>query len=163
MNNKFSFIVSIALLLGLLCSCSAKKQYSNIIECAYITNELQDQVLNEQAYALYSAEDVAFMLDDVEDFDSYSVIYSTSSDDISEIGIFHAVSEEKSLELLDDLTDYLSDLKEEKGAFVRNYLPDEQQKLDGAKVRRFGNYVVFTVLPETQSNAVFEKIDKILK
>ena len=92
-----------------------------------------------------------------------SVIYSTSSDDISEIGIFHAVSEEKSLELLDDLTDYLSDLKEEKGAFVRNYLPDEQKKLDGAKVRRFGNYVVFTVLPEAQSNAVFEKIDKILK
>ena len=163
MNKKFGFIISIVLLLGLLCSCSTKNQYSNTIECAYITNELQDQVLNEQAYALYSAEDIAFMFDDVEDFDSYSVIYSTSSDDISEIGVFHAVSEEKSIELIDDLADYLSDLKEEKGAFVRNYLPDEQKKLEEAKIGRFGNYVVFTVLEEAQSKSVFEKIEKILK
>ena len=162
MNKILSFILSTILISLLLCSCS-NKQYSDSHECSYITTALQNEILNRQDYVLYSAEDIAFMLDDTDNFDSYSVIYSSSSDDIGEVGVFHAVSEEQSLELLDDVVDYLSDLKEEKSSFVRNYLPNEQQKLDGSKVKRFGNYVVFTVLDASDSEAVFKKIEKLLK
>ena len=103
------------------------------------------------------------MLDDTDKLASYSVIYSSSSDDIGEIGVFHARSQEDSLELLDDVTEYLHDLKEEKSAFVRNYLQGEQEKLDGCTVKRFGNYVVFTVLDPSQSSAVFKQVEKMLK
>ena len=161
MKKKAALIFYIAIILSILCSCSAK-QYSGIVECSYITSALQNQVLKGQEYAAYSATDVAFILDDSDDFSSYSVIYSTSSDDIGEIGVFHANSEDEAIELLDDLTEYLYELKDEKSSFVRNYLPDEQRKLDGAKVRRIGNYVAFTVLDDNQSDAIFAEIEKIL-
>jgi len=157
-----AFVFCVVLVLSLLCSCS-KKQYNDTLDCAYITSTLQSKMLTDEAYSAYSAEDIAFMLDDSDKFDSYSVIYSSSSDDIGEIGVFHAISEEESLDLLDDVAEYLSELKEEKGSFVRNYLPNEQKKLDGANVKRFGNYVVFTVLDSAKSDAVFKEIERLLK
>ena len=157
----YSLLLCLALTLTLFISCSQKK-YDDSVECSYITTVLQSDVLNGEKYSLYSAEDISFMLD-TDNFDSYSVLFSTSGDDIGEVGVFHAISNDESTELLDDVVDYLTRMKEEKEAFVRNYLPEELQKLEQAKVKRFGNYVVFTVLSEAQSDAAFKKIEQILK
>ena len=160
MHKICVFIICLTLIF--LPSC-AKPRYTDTLDCPEITKAIQNEILTSEDYSAYSSEDIAFMLEDNHKFDSYSVIHSSSSDDIGEVGVFHAKSQEESLELLDDVTEYLHDLKEEKGAFVRNYLQGEQEKLDGATVKRFGNYVIFTVLDPSQSNAVFEKIEKLLK
>ena len=162
MKKALTFIFNLLLLLSLLCSC-AQKKYSDTLDCSYITKDLQAEMLDDQEYSYYSTEDIAFMLEDSGKFDSYSVIYSNSSDDIGEVGVFHASSAEESMELFDDISEYIADLKTEKSSFVKNYLPEEQKKLDGARVERFGNYVVFTVLDPNQSNAVFKEVERMLK
>ena len=167
MNNRIFlkillFTIFLASLCNLICACS-KKQYNDTVDCEYITDALQSKALAGEEYSTYAYEDISFILDEIEGFDSYSVIYSSSSDDIGEIGVFHAVSADKSADLLDDIAEYLSELKKEKISFVKNYLPEEQKKLDGATVKCFGNYVVFTVLDASQSKAVFAQIEQILE
>ena len=156
----YAFIVCLTLVF--LPSC-AKRQYSDTLNCVEITDVIRKEILSAEDYSAYSREDIAFMLDDINELDSYSVIHSSSSDDIGEVGVFRAASQEEGLELLDGVTEYLNELKEEKGSFVRNYLQGEQEKLDCAKVKRFGNYVVFTVLDSTQSDKVFKQVEKLLK
>lgn len=153
---------AICLLCLLLCSC-AKKEYSDTLDCSYLTSAVQSEILSEGDYLQYSPEDIAFIIDDTSLIDSYSVIYSTSGDDVGEVGIFHSSTIEDSQELFEDALDYLSDLKEEKTAFVKNYIPDEQKKLDNAQVKRFGKYVVFAVLDAPERDAVFKKIEELLK
>jgi hypothetical protein len=160
MHKIYTLIICLTLVF--LPSC-AKAQYTDTLECGDITSVIQRENLSFEDYSAYSSEDIAFIVDDDDKFDSCSVIHSSSSDDIGEIGVFHATSQENSLELVDDVTEYLYDLKEEKGDFVRNYLQEEQKKLDGATVKRFGNYVVFTVLEPALSNSVFKTIEKTLK
>ena len=156
------YALIICLTLVFLPSC-AEARYTDAIDCSAITDAIRSKILTPEPYSEYQSEDIAFMLDYTDKFDSYSIIYSTSSDDIGEVGVFHAISQEESLELVEDIAEYLNDIKEEKGAFVRNYLQGEEEKLDAATVKRFGNYVVFTVLEPSKSNAVFAQIEKTLK
>ena len=146
----------------LLLSSCARKEFSDTLNCSELSNAIQTEILTDGEYAQYSLQDIEFMFDESYLPESYSVIYSVSSDDIGEIGIFRADSLENSQELFDEVLDYISELKEEKSSFVKNYLPHEQSKLDNAQAKQFGKYVVFTVLDSSERDAVFKKIEQLL-
>ena len=145
----------------LFASCSVSN-YSRDYECAKLTDELIDTVLTEQEYSAYLDYDLKYIIKDSSLFDSYSVIYSSSSDDVSEVGILRAKSKESLQELLNQATEYIEELKKEKRTFVENYLPEELEKINSAKARCIGNYVVFTVLESEKSESVFSHLEALL-
>ena len=144
-----------------LVSCSSKI-YSDNIACSYITATAKETVLPTEEYIEYSKEEISLLFDNLELFDSFSVIYSSSADNVGEFGIFHASSLENTEALFQSVSEYVAELKNEKNAFVRNYLPYEISKLDSAQVKIIGNYVAFTVLDSPVAQAVFNEIESIL-
>ena len=157
-------ITLLTILLVCLCfsSCGAKS-YVDTFTCDDITNAITDEILGSQAYAEFTDKDVHLMFDDTEKYDGWSIMYSISSDDISEIGILHARDAESTEEILEDAIEYVEDLKKEKQEFLRNYLPKELNKLNYADARAFGNYVVYTVLSQDTTEEVFSFVEKMLR
>ena len=153
------------LLLAAVClffSSCAQKKYSEGYSCSEITSSVRAEILDDGVYSGYSAKDVEYMFDDSSLFDSYSIIYSSASDDIREIGILHSPDVKSAEALLKAAEEYLLKLDEEKRSFLKNYLPYELEKLDAAEARRFGNYVCFTVLYPQERDLVFEHISSLL-
>lgn len=159
---KRTLLLTILLICLCFSSCTAKS-YVDTFTCDDITNAITDEILGSQAYVEFSDKDVHLMFDDTEKYDSWSVMYSISSDDISEVGILHAKDPQSAEELLEDAIDYVEDLKKEKQEFLRNYLPGELNKLNYADARAFGNYVVYTVLSKDTAEEVFSFVEKMLK
>ena len=153
----------IIFLILLLCfgSCEATA-YKNSLSCKDITYSLQDELTGYENYKEYGEADVGAIIRSDNLYDSCSVIYSVSSDDIGEIGIFHASNEADIDQLLEESLDHIKALKDEKQEFLRNYLPDELIKLNYADARAFGNYVVYTVLAADESEEVFSFVQKLL-
>ena len=163
MKTSFSrTLVSILILLCLisaLSSCSTV-QYSDIVDCSYITSSIKTEYPLNDGYSEYSSEEINYMLEPSL-FDSCSVIYSNSSDNIDEIGVFHAKDKASADILLENITQYVESVKKEKSDFLRNYLPSEISKLESGEVKQFGNYVVFAF--SENSGQIFKQITNILR
>ncbi len=144
-----------------LCSCSTAN-YTDSLSCQDITSELRKKLLGSELYDSYTDEDTKLILSDDQLYDSSSIIYSVSSDDIGEVGILHAPDTNTAKDLLGEVTDYIESLKDEKQEFIKNYLPSELSKLNYADARRFGNYVAYTVLTSDRSEEVFSFVEKML-
>lgn len=154
--------ISILLLLSLsLCACSAPR-YTSGLSCEEITSALYESLLDSQLYAKYSETDVRHKFSDTELYGDASVVYSISSDDISEVGVLKAKETQSTDELLDEVLDYIEDLKDEKQEFLKSYLPSELNKLNFAEARAFGPYVVYTVLGADNAEEVFSFAKELL-
>lgn len=164
-RRKKKRIRLLGLLLAAVClffgSC-AQKKYAEGYSCSELTSAVRTEILDSGTYSDYSAKDVEYMFDDDSIFDSYSIIYSSPSDDIRELGILHAPDSESAEALLEAADEYLLRLNEEKRSFLKNYLPYELEKLDSAEARRFGNYVCFAVLTPQERDQVFEHLASML-
>ena len=53
-------------------------------------------------------------------------------------------------------------MQEEQREFIASYAPHELSKLDAAKVKKFGNYVVYTVLPKDTTTTVMDEVERYL-
>jgi hypothetical protein len=160
--KRFTFpIICCCILSCVILSSCASNKYSDTLSCTDITKSLQSKILADDDYREYSADEVRYIFNGRDSFDSCSIIYSAASDDIGEIGVFHAASEEEAKKLLNDTEEHVQKEREEKSEFLRNYLPNESKKLENAEVKRFGNYVVYAV--NEDKDAVFSYIEKLLK
>ena len=148
---------SLFLLVLLLSSCSTI-QYSDIVDCSYITSSIKQELPLKSGYSEYSSDEVKYIIDPSL-YDSCSIIYSDSSDDIDEIGVIHA-NEGCSELLLKEVMAYVDHAKQDKHDFLRNYLPNELDKLDSGEVKQFGNYVVFAF--SDNNKEIFKRIANIL-
>ncbi len=156
------FLPFILLVCLLFSSCSAKR-YADDIDCKRITDTLKKEVLFLEEYSEYTSADIEFLFPNCSHFNSCSIIYSDSGDDIGEFGILHSSSEDEASMLLEDVNAYIKSINEEKRTFLKNYMPNEISKLDNATVKQFGNYVAFAVLDIEQSKTTFDKVENMLK
>ena len=154
--------LSILLSCALFCSC-ASTGYSDTLSCADITNALKREILADSEYTEYSPTEAKYVFDESDIFDSCSIIYSSASDDVGEIGVFHAKTQDQATELLKDAKQHISEEQKDKSEFLRNYLPSEVSKLERADVRQYGNYVIYAILSPEEQNDVFSYIEKMLK
>ena len=154
-------LLCVALLCPVFASC-AQPRYIDSLACSDIANALREEILGENEYGIYDDAEVEYLIDS-DCYNSSCVMYSLSGDDVGEVGILHADNVKKAEELLEDTSEYIDDLKEEKSDFLRSYLPDELDKLNKASVKRFGNYVVYTILPSDLSEKVFQRVKDMLK
>ena len=157
-------ILLLALLL-ILCpnitACSGK-EYRDDLKCTDLGMELTAALEDGQEYVELDDSHREFYFEDFEEYDDCYTVYSADTNDINEIGIFHAASEDRARELANSCEEYIEDMRENSRAFIASYAPEELPKLDGATVRRYGNYVVYTVLPEDKTQTAFETVENML-
>ncbi len=112
-------------------------------------------------YGTYSAEDVEFMLD-TDAAQAFSVIYSRDGEDIGEVGIFKAYEGEDVEDMLEEVREYIESVRTSRLTFVKNYIPEEMPKLDGARAMSLGRYVCYCVLDSASAKQIFDKLTVIL-
>ncbi len=152
----------VALSLLLICGCS-KKEFTDDKKCKDIGDVICDSLDDGQEYRIFNDTHMNTYFDDKEHYDDHHVLYSADTDNINEIGIFHAPDNDHADDLEEMCRDYVDDLKSDSRAFVASYAPEEVPKLDGASVKRFGNYVIYTVLPTEKADEIFDKLKNDLK
>lgn len=144
-------------------ACSGKENYREGIPCRDLTEKFIASQLSAPDYSYYDREELSFFLDIPEYVTDLSAIYSTDVNDINEIGVFHCSDKKSAEKFLDTLISYLEEQQKGQKAFIESYAPREVPKLDGAEVRRYGNYVVYTILSAQDKKAVWETIEKELR
>ena len=86
-------ILSCALLLTLcllFTACSGKEEYQDSLSCRELTDLAQKKVAVAGGYTAYDENVLEYFFKGTDLPDDFSLIYSTTSADINEIGIFHA-------------------------------------------------------------------------
>ena len=144
------------------CSC-ASVRYSDSLESRDLAKRLTGEISEFGDYIEYDDEDINGLLGLSADGRDVCVIYSKDADDQGEIGIIRVASEADAKEALREAQEYLEQMRVERRAFVESYLPRELSKLSSAEARRFGTYVIYTVLESEKSTLVFDKIEDTLK
>ncbi len=155
------FILLTAIAAAVLTSC-AKVGYTDSISCRDIVNTVIETADGENEYEPFETSHIEHYFKSTDKYDDYYAVYSTDTSDIDEIGIFHASSKDNAEALVKECRSYIEELQENSRAFIASYAPEELPKLDGAQVRRFGNYVIYTVLDEEHTNEIFEQVKKRL-
>lgn len=154
--------VIFTLVCAVLPSCS-RSEYTDTVKCADLGKQMTDTLEDGQEYLEFDSTHRDFYFEDSDEYDDCYLMYSSDTNDINEIGVFHASSDERAEDMLEDCRDYIEDMKENSRAFIASYAPEQLPKLDSATVRRFGNYVIYTVLPEDKAEAVFQRIEESLR
>ena len=162
--KKFSwFLVCVCIMSLIFDSCSTKS-YSSSSNCKELSQSLMREIsVPDGEFSQYTDDEVQIFFSSPELYDDISIIYSKDTTDIAELGILHAANEEKATKLFEEAKLYIKNLQEQKREFLNNYSPNEVQKLNSAEVRKFGNYIIFTVADPDDKNYVFSKAEELLK
>lgn len=153
--------IAIALCLGLL-SCS-KQSYTDDLPCKELCFEVLGELDDHKEYAELGDSHREFYFGSDEQYDDCYIAYSTDTNDINELGVFHAANGESAEALFKICMSYVSDLSENSRAFIESYAPGELPKLDAADVRRYGNYVVYAVMSDSEVARVFATAKALLE
>ena len=62
-----------------------------------------------------------------------------------------------------EVNNYISEIQSNQCSFIAGYAPQELSKLDGAEVRRFGNYTAYAIASAEQKEIIFKELEKELK
>lgn len=156
-------IIFIALIICtlLLSACNAGK-YSDEVSCYELCDKAISSIEESDEFSDYGKEYIKYFFEDSELHDDFRIVYSTETDDIDELGIFHAPSADSAKEIATTVQNYISEMQNTQRAFIGSYAPEELPKLDNAEVRVFGNYVVYAIMDEDEKSDVFSTIDKSL-
>ncbi len=154
--------LSLTLLCIILLTACSGKELNDGIKCSELGKTVTDTLSDGMEYAPFDEKQQSLVTADKSKYDDFHHVYSSDSTDINEFGIFHA-ADGKAEELAEDCEKYVNDLKEGSRSFIASYAPEQLPKLDGASVRRFGNYVVYTVLPTDKAEEIFKELEKKLQ
>ncbi len=154
---------AVAVLLICICftSCTGAK-YDDGKACQDVSSIAVEALGDGLEYTEFDASHREFYFKDSALYDDCSLIYSTDTNNINEIGVFHAVNEKAAKALEAECLAYIEELQADERAFIASYAPEELPKLDGARVNRFGNYVVYSILPTDKTSTVLEDIENTL-
>ena len=149
--------------IGLIFQGCSKKEFNNSLSCKSLIEKLENNVsVPNGEFEEYSNDELNFFFSSTELYDDICVIYSSDNTDICEIGVLHAANEENAQKLFEDSKNYIKSIQEQKSEFLSNYSPSELKKLNSAEVRKFGNYVIFTVSEQNDKSALFQEAEMIL-
>ena len=155
-------IICLCVFIRIFTSCS-QEEYSDSLSCSELSNALSREIsVPEGEFSQYTTEELKFFFPNQSIYTEAYIIYSADSTDIAELGILRASDEESAKTLYEEVKSYIKNLQEQKQEFLRNYAPNELQKLNSAQARRYGSYVIFTVSDSSEQKNVFEKADKLL-
>ena len=151
------------LLLPMLLTSCRQRLYDDTVSCETLCKTALSAITNRQDFSEYGATQRKLILSEVAESADCHMLFSVSSQNIDEIGVFHGQNEAEAKEIYAKIEDYLEDQIEHQSAFIASYAPEELPKLTNSEVRRFGNYVIYIILPEEDKEDAFDAIEEALK
>ena len=152
------------LVLLVFSACAERESYADGISCRELMELAEKEIPTDLGYTDFGEEQIRYYFDNTDDFDDVCLRYSTRSENINEVGIFHSASKQEAKEMREEIEDYLEDMREEQSAFIASYAPNELSKLEEAEIRQFGNYTVYTILSREDKSKVFQALkDRLLQ
>ena len=159
--KKYCLVALILAFVLLFVGCATEK-YRDDVSCKALVDAVTAKMPSELDFRELDESFREFYFEGADGFDDCYIAYSADNEDISEIGVFHAVSDEAAEKIEGICYEYINDLSQNSRAFIASYAPEELTKLDGAEVRRYGRYVIYTVLNTADTERVFETVKNAL-
>ncbi|MBE6667532.1 MAG: DUF4358 domain-containing protein [Ruminococcaceae bacterium] len=159
--KKLIIFLSLIAIASILTACG-KDGYSDSVLCRDILESSKEKAPVDMGYGSFD-DDYKKAYFDSTLFEDCDIRYSLLAEDINEFGVFRAKDKKNAKSLYGNVRDYLSELKTDKRAFIESYAPEQIPKLDNAEVRRYGNYVVYAILPDGERTEFFGAIEALLK
>ena len=161
MKKRFCLTAIVFILLSLF-SCGERREYRDDISCGELVDKATGQIPVDMGYKALGGEHIEYNFSGTELDDDHAFSASVASEDINEVGIFHA-PDSKSVATLKALAEeYLKNYREEKESFIASYAPKDTPKLKSAEVRSYGNYVVYAILSADDKAIFFDTVEKLL-
>lgn len=88
---------------------------------------------------------------------------STSSITVDELGVFHVKAGENVGAVKTAVEQYVQSMQVKLEVYLDTYDPAEKSKLENAQVFVYGNYVIYTMLSESDTAAVKSAAEALLK
>ncbi|MGM9631540.1 MAG: DUF4358 domain-containing protein [Eubacteriales bacterium] len=156
---KSGSLLSLLLICIMLVSCAVN--YTDSLSSQELM-WLAREVIDTESGMRWLDEDI--MLEFADDMPEYlrdfAVVRSNDAKNINEIGVFRA-QQGHATEVFDMASRYIQSKQSMYRAM--NYFPEEQEKVDNATVKIFGNYVVYSFLNEKDTSALYTEISDALK
>jgi hypothetical protein len=150
-------IIAIALAVILLIP---RKSYSDALSSSELYSKVEGSVVTDGGINVLDDDVILEFTESTPDYlIDYTVIRAKNAKNINEMGIFK-VKDGKAKDLKAIVDKYLSQKQESYRAM--DYFPEEVEKIDFATVKVFGNYVVYSFLNETDTDAFYGAIEKEL-
>lgn len=160
--KKYGFWALPLALILFFSGCSAN-EYKDDVSCKMLADAAVEDLPAELDFRELDESFRDFYFGELDGFDDCYIAYSADSEDISEFGVFHANSDESADKIEAACLEYLADLGQNSRAFIASYAPGELTKLDASEVRRYGRYVVYTVLDDEDAERIFEIMKNLLE
>ena len=162
MTAKRILTLTLALLLTLsFAACGKTVAYRDDVGVDTLSAAVSALIPVEGGYDM-SGEDFLkyyFDFDGDHTIDGYAIAASAASSDVNEYGIIH-VSDPEQVATVEELAQvYVENQRDFLSTFVNTYNAAEMAKLETMQVRVFGNYIVYTILSDTDTQAVMDTIE----
>jgi hypothetical protein len=162
MKKMIVMFIGICLLALLLCGCDGGRRYRTDLTSWDVMEEILDEMPHDGAEYRLVGDDFISASSFGEGYREllsssldWSVVVSRNADtNVSEIGVFR-VREDIDMEgVLATVSSYVDAQKLRLPPLLEMYNPDELPRVENARVERFGQYVVYTILNENELSAV---------
>ena len=157
--------LTLALLLTVsLIACGKTVNYRDDISVDDLSATVSALIPAEGGYDMSGEDFLKYYFDFEHDhaIDGYAIASSSASSNVNEYGILH-VNDAEQVSAVAELAEvYLSNQRDFLSTFLNTYNAEEMAKLEQMQVRVFGNYIVFTILSEADTETVMNALaDKL--
>ncbi|MBQ9080778.1 MAG: DUF4358 domain-containing protein [Clostridia bacterium] len=159
--RAISALLLAVLALTALTSCGGAN-YRDDVAVSTIDSAIQAKVPVPDGYYAPDSDYLTFYFEGAEAIvNEYVIQMSATSTNINQFGIFHVKDGEA--ENMKKLCENYIAKSKDRWVAQANYIASEHPKMEGAEVRIFGNYVVYTMLTDTDKALAFEAVEAALK
>ena len=159
---KKALLLLLSALMLPIVSCAKQEEYLNNVSCEELMKQVEERIPTDLGYTSFGTDQILYYFENQASYDDVCLRYSTRSENINEIGIFHSPNESAQEELEDKIEEYLEQMWEEQRAFIASYAPEELPKLEHAEIESFGNYTVYAILSDEDQKTVFRILEEHL-
>ncbi|MBO7176609.1 MAG: DUF4358 domain-containing protein [Clostridia bacterium] len=160
--KKIAISLAACLLAFSLCACTKTVAYKDDVSAAAISESITAKIPVDGGYDFSDADFLTYYFEGNTAIDDFVIAASSASSDVNEYGILHVNDIEKVAEIDELAQVYLSNQRDFLSTFVNTYNAAEMAKLESMQVRVFGNYVVFTILSEADTETVMSLVETML-
>ena len=154
MKRHFHFVPLLLAVLLLLSACG-QPQLRDDVPVTELAEAMLLKIAAREDLAEMNEGYIAGMMGlELTDYEEYAVYVSALGTNIDEFGVFKVAEGFSADEAAEKLEDYLQMRRD---TFMKEYTPEEQPKLEKAKVFTLGNYAVYAILSESERQDVFRR------
>ena len=154
--RRISALLAICLMLCLFAACGGVK---DDVPVAEIVAAVDSAVGAENLVAVEENYIRGRLKLDVSGCDEYSVKINSMGTNVDEYGLFKAKDEKEAAALAADVQSYLD---ERLSTWMDEYMPEEKPKLENAKVKVMGSYVIYCILSEADAATAMATFESCL-